>query len=176
MPPCSESLILVAPFRPRALLTFAAGAGLVIGSAAPADAQPATGAELAVEVAAARHMLARSPGHGFRLRDVTLDPAFADSISAPGSPGRARRDSARTAALAAAVDARAAAARDSSSVHVLLSEPIVRGDTAAITATIRWPEGSRSRRGLFGYETVALTLALERGAWRVVRERQLGIS
>lgn len=175
MPPFFESLILVAPFGPRTLLTFAAGLGLALACAARAGAQSGTGAELAVEVAAARHMLARSSSHGFRLRDVTLNPAYADSISAPGGPRRARRDSVRTAELAAAIGARVAVARDSSGVHVLLSEPMVRGDTAAVTVTISWPN-SRRGRGIVGYETVALTLAREHGAWHVVRERQLGIT
>lgn len=151
------------------------GLGMIIGSTLLAAAQSGPGAELAVEVAATRHMLARSTGHGFRLRDVTVNPAFADSISAPGVPGRALRDSARTAALAAALGARVAVARDSLGVHVLLSRPVVRRDTADVTVTITWPNVGRGRAHT-GYETVALTLARERGAWRVVRARQLGIS
>ena len=128
---------------------------------------PGADERLALELAAARHMRARYPGD-----PLALDPAFQEPDHAPGWPTAGQRDSARTAALARALDARVTSDRAGGGVYLLLSEPVIRGDTATITITVAW--SGAGRRG--GYETQALTLVRERGAWRVVRSVQLGIT
>jgi len=126
---------------------------------------------LAVELAAARHMR-----ETYRSDSLTLDPFFARPVDAPGHPNAGRRDSARTAALASELGAHVASDRTRPGVYLLLSAPAVRGDTAEVTVTAAWWELAGSRHGRSGYETRALVLARQNGAWRVVRERQLGIT
>ncbi|MEJ7809993.1 MAG: hypothetical protein WKG32_06180 [Gemmatimonadaceae bacterium] len=130
--------------------------------------QPAGADEqLVTELAAARHMRETYPG-----QPLALDPAFQRPVDAPGWPSAGRRDSARTAALARELGARITSDRAGGGIYLLLSEPVVRGDTAAVTVTAAWSGDPRRS----GYETRALTLVRERGAWRVVGYSQLGIS
>lgn len=142
--------------------------GVLGGWSLEMGAQPnPTTVTLAVEIAAARHMREEYPG-----TPLTLDAAFQRPDAAPGSASAGLRDSSRTAALAAAIGARVVSGPSREGVHLVLSAPVVRGDTAALTITATWPAGSRGR----GYETRQLTLARANGAWRVIRARQLGIS
>jgi len=126
---------------------------------------------LAVELAAAQHMLVRRASGG-----ITLDSLFARSVDAPGQPNAGRRSSARTLALARDLSARISSDRAQPGVYLLLSEPVVRGNAAEITITAVWSSGERGGGGPAGYETRALVLTREHGVWRVVRHVQLGIS
>lgn len=133
-----------------------------------AGAQPRSGPDtLAVEIAAARHMHAQHP-----RTPLTLDAALQRPDATPGTASAGLRDSARTVALAGAIGARVVNGPTGEGVYLVLSDPVVHGDTATVTITASWPAGSRGR----GYETRQLCLARVDGAWRVVRTRQLGTS
>lgn len=150
---------------------LAAWLGAACAAQAPAPAGDLPVDELAVELAAARHMR-----ETYRSDTLTLDPSFARPVDAPGHPNAGRRDSVRTAALARALGARVASDRTRPGVYLLLSAPDVRADTAAVTVTAVWSELAGSPHGRSGYETRALVLARQNRAWRVIRERQLGIT
>jgi hypothetical protein len=143
----------------------------------PAGSRPAAAIRpsdsLAVEVAAARHLL-----EPYADLAIEIQPAFGDSIAAPGSPGPTLRDAARTAAIARTLAARVAERPRGQRVadqtaEVLLSAPQFRGDTATITGTIGWYRDATPRSGS-GYETVALTLLRDGARWRVIRVNELG--
>ena len=129
---------------------------------------------LAVEVVAARHMLAEDSD----LR-VLITRAFADSFSSPGYAGARQRDSARTAELAQGLNARIRTASadpwelPDTTAFLVSSEPVIHGDTATITVTTYWRRGPPSRLST-GYLTQALTLARGLGGWRVIRTKDLG--
>jgi hypothetical protein len=152
---------------PRPLVT-------AIGTPDPVDA-------LTVELAAGRYVL----GEYSDVRElidrlpVEIEPAFTDSVSAPGWPGPERRDSTRTATLARLLGVRVGVARTDTSTpqvpnaRLLLSAPDIMGDTARITVTIYWYRDSSPRNGS-GYQTVALALARGAAGWRVIRTTDLG--
>jgi hypothetical protein len=131
---------------------------------------------LAVELAAARHLLTEYPD-----LEVLLHPAFADSVSAPGSPGLVHRDRTRSTALARALDGtverfRASREHMRGTVMLVLSEPAIEMDTARVTGTVAWYRDDEPRIGS-GYRTDRLTMTRDdRGRWRVVRIENLGIT
>jgi hypothetical protein len=136
---------------------------------------------LTVELAAARYVLGDYSDVPVLIDGlpVEIEPAFADSVTAPGWPGPERRDSTRTATLARLLGARVfVSPPDTStpampSARLLLSAPHVKADTAGITVTIHWYRDSRPRIGS-GYQTVALALARGAAGWRVIRTTDLG--
>jgi hypothetical protein len=131
---------------------------------------------LAVELAAARQILAE-----YKDLQVVIHPAFSDSFSSPGQPGRVRRDDLRTTALARALGgsiyAEPSRSRDrvKGTARLTLSEPVIESDTARITGTIMWYRDDQPRQGS-GYRTDRFTLTREGTAWRVVGSDNLGIS
>jgi hypothetical protein len=151
---------------PTRAVAWLAAAGAIACAAAP---QPAPGSAT-IELAAARSMLASYPSDA-----VTLDPRLAVAESAPGVPSTERRDGAQTATLARELGARVATDRTGAGTYLILSAPVVRGDSAELTITAAW---SRRDGGVVsgGYETRGLVLARTQGSWRVVRFQQLGIS
>jgi hypothetical protein len=136
---------------------------------------------LTVELGAGRYVL----GEYSDVRELIdrlpleIEPAFTDSISAPGWPGAERRDSTRTATLARLLGARVGVATTDTSTtpvpsaRLLLSAPDIMGDTARITVTIYWYRDSSPRSGS-GYQTVALALVRGPAGWRVIRATDLG--
>lgn len=137
---------------------------------------------LLIEIAAARAMQA----HQYAKGQLALDPLFAAPAHAPGIGDRLR-PSARTEALAKAIHAnvrkyseisncgsRTHCALSGVAALLLLSEPIIAGDTATVTATIR--QNSPSVRQPQDYETILITLARAAAGWSVIREVQLGTS
>lgn len=131
---------------------------------------------LAVELAAARQLLAE-----YEDLQVVIHPAFADSFSSPGHAGPARRDDARTTALARALGGSIYAEpihsrdRGKGTARLILSEPVIESDTARITGTLMWYRDDQPRRGR-GYRTDRLTLTREGTGWRVVGSDNLGIT
>ena len=107
---------------------------------------------------------------------VTLDPRLAVRESAPGVPNAGRRDSTHTAALARELNARVSTELARPGVHLLLSAPLIRADTAELSITAAWSGSGGRARGQGGYETRGLVLVRTQGIWRVARFRQLGIS
>jgi hypothetical protein len=142
----------------------------------PSRATPESTDFLAVEIAAARHLIDQD--NDLRL---VVHPAFSDSFSAPGRPGPTARDESRTAALARALGAQVATEADAAREPVkgfaklVLSQPIARSDTVRITGTFSWYSDDRPRVGS-GYRTVQMTLARRGGEWRVVQSEVLGIT
>jgi hypothetical protein len=157
-----------------------ASVGLLAGACAPHSAPSVAAPEsvdlLAVEIAAARHLVADDKG----LR-LMVHPAFSDSFSAPGRPGPVRREELRTAALAHALGAQVYSKPTDSrepvkgSAELVLSQPIGRSDTVRITGTFTWYNDDRPRVGR-GYRTVQMTLARLGGEWRVIQSDLLGIT
>lgn len=153
--------------RTLPLLALALLACVTTGRA-PADA----GDTLAIETAAVRHMLEDHPAarHG-----ITLDASLAGADAAPGWPTAGVRDSVRTVALARALAARVVPKPvEGRGVHLVLSEPMVRGDSAWVTVTLAW-HGDGSPRSA-GYETRAYVIVRTDGRWQVRRQTQLGIT
>ncbi len=140
---------------------------------------------VAIEVAAARTMLA----HQYNKGSVSIDPAEGAQGHAPSHPGVGKlRPAAHTERLAkvlsasvrryadvtSCTDGQPPCAMSGTSTHIILSAPIIVGDTASVTATIY--QNSPSKRQPVDYETVLLTLVRRPGGWAVVKEDQLGIS
>ena len=135
---------------------------------APGDA----GDAVAIETAAVRYMLEDYPD---ARRGITLDPSLAAADAAPGWPAPGRRDSVRTAQLARALTARVGTKpAEGRGVHLVLSAPVERGDSASVTVTVTWPGDGTPRSA--GYETRAYVLVRTNGRWQVRREIQLGIT
>jgi hypothetical protein len=159
-----------------AVLLSAEGACASRSVAAPSAVATGSAHALAVELAAARHLLT-----DYADLQVVIHPMFADSFSSPGYPGPARRDEARTAALARALAGTVYAEPNSSrgvvkgTARLILSEPVVRTDTAWVTGTILWYRDDQPRWGR-GYRTDRFTLTREVTGWRVLRTDVLGIT
>ena len=140
------------------------------------DDGPARGASGAagVELAAARRILGAHPAPSDAR--VHLDPAFAAAGSAPGVRTGRLRPAARSKQLADALGASVSGQRAADAVYLILSEPVLTGDSAALSATVVYPTGLALGWSSQGYETLALTLRRrDGGAWRVERVAQLGI-
>ena len=166
-----------------AVLLIAVLAVLACAPQSPATSivRPDPGEALTVELAAARYVL----GEYSDVREligglpVEIEPSFADSIGAPGSPGPERRDSIRTATLARLLGARVIVATPDTpapilpAARLLLSAPRITSSTAHITVTVQWYRDSTPRSGS-GYQTVALELARGGAGWRVTRTIDLG--
>jgi hypothetical protein len=131
---------------------------------------------LAVELAVSRHLLG-----DYADLQVMIHPAFADSFSSPGYPGPLRRAEARTEALARAlggsVSVEPAHSRDvgKGTARLILSEPVIKTDTAWVTGTIVWYRHEQPRHGS-GYRTDRFTLTRVGRGWHVARAHSLGIS
>ena len=139
------------------------------------DDGPARGASGAagVELAAARRILGAHPAPSDAR--VHLDPAFAAAGTAPGARTDRLRPAARSKQLADALGASVSGQRATDAVYLILSEPVLAGDSAALSATVVYPTGTWPRSSQ-RYETLALTLRRrDGGAWRVERVAQLGI-
>jgi len=57
-------------------------------------------------------------------------------------------------------------------IVLTLSEPIVTGDTAIVSATALYEMG----RGMRGYETIRFTLVRRGDSWQVHKSEQLGVT
>lgn len=157
-----------------------ASVGLLTAACAPHSAPSVAAPEsldlLAVEIAAARHLVADN--NDLRL---VVHPAFSDSFSAPGRPGPVRREDSRTVALAHALGAQVytkpinAPELAKGSAELILSQPVGRSDTVRITGTFGWYRDDRPRVGR-GYRTVQMTLVRVGAEWRVIHGELLGIT
>ena len=123
---------------------------------------------VAVEIAAARDLLARHP------RPVHVDSAYAHPGQAPGSPTARYRPSPRHRTLADSLNGRRVPADTTSAARIILTEPEFAGDSALVTVTVSYDTGRRPR-GSF-YETMLVVLRRTGTVWRVERRVQLGIS
>jgi hypothetical protein len=137
-------------------------------STARLEAQ-ASADSIAVELTAARHLLAQHPA-----RAVLLDSAYARSTHAPGVPATDHRPLRRHRTLADSLNAGISTQSNSRTAQLTLSEPEFAGDSALVTVTVSYDNGRRPR-GAF-YETVRVTLRRAAGSWRIERSAQLGIS
>jgi hypothetical protein len=134
------------------------------------------------ELAAAREILAS--GNVPQRRPVAIEPDFSDDSSAPGyvSERFGRRPAARSEALARALGGRVATVRElrncpnCAEVVLTLSDPVIKGDTAIVAVTATYGYRGRRRRFFSGYETVRFTMVRVRGAWRVIKSEQLGVT
>lgn len=122
----------------------------------------------AIERAAARHLLARHPSWS-----VHLDAAFAEPRTAPGVRSSVARPQHRTLLLADSLRAIVSSQRAETTVHLMLSDPVVRGDTATVSVTVDYLRPHGRRRGF--YETIEVVLARTANGWHVIGETQLGI-
>jgi len=140
---------------------------------------------LSVETAAAVAMLKFK----YSVGSIALDPMFARPSESPSVSTLRERPQARSDAIARAIqatvrreaDVRPACPAGSracrlSGVSALLtlSEPSISVDSATILGQI--VQNSPSDRQPTDFETVVLTLRRSGGQWRVVSERQLGVS
>lgn len=151
---------LIRPFVAIALGCFAGGAS--------AGAQTSVDS-IAVEVVAARHLLARHP-----FREVSLDSGFAMPGHAPGVPTAALRPARRHRALADSLALDSDHRAQIGIARITLSAPQFAGDSAMLTVTVSYDTGRRPRGGF--YETELVTLRRARGTWYVQRSSQLGIT
>lgn len=144
---------------------------VIVASACTAHVPPRADAREAVELTAASHLLALHPS-----TVIAIDSGYARADQAPGHPRGAYRPADRTAALAAALQARVGSSVPDGGVHLILSEPEVAGDSARVTVTANWKGGGGWRAGRSGYHTQALVLVRDGASWRVVRVVELGIT
>lgn len=125
----------------------------------------------AIEATAAGHMLSTYPA-----ARLTIDSAYTTADAAPGGPTGRYRPSARTTALATALQATVGSDVKDDGMRLRLSEPQVFGDTARITVTLHWGPQAGGTRGQSGYHTRRFTMVREGEAWRVAEVRELGIT
>lgn len=123
---------------------------------------------LAVEVAAARHLITRYAG-----RRVHLDSMYAVPGAAPAARTSRVRPVQRSRDLVDSLQAVVSDVREPGAMNVHLSEPEITDGHASVTVTVGFRDPGR-RSGF--YETVRVILERRDGAWRVIGEEQLGIS
>jgi hypothetical protein len=150
---------------------FAVGfASLGMIAAAGCTKRPAAdaAAPLAVELAAARSVLA-----SYRPGAITVDPEYAPPQQAPPSAsGKYRPDHRQRAVTEALRTATQEGGGDT--LRVRASEPVIEGRSAAISVTV---DGSLAsgHPGAF-YETIQFELQRTDRGWSVHKREQLGIS
>jgi hypothetical protein len=105
-------------------------------------------------------------------KGVTIDPAYARATDAPGKPTATRRSAARSDTIAHAVNGTTSSAGTAHGIHVILSTPIVRRDTATITVTGTYAVVSTPP--MRGMQTYALTMVLDHGTWAIRKAVPLG--
>ncbi len=143
-------------------LSVALAAGTSVHAQGPTEAG-------AAEIVAARYVLE----HHVSVA-IYIDSAFARAEDAPGGATSAFRGIARMRRLVTAFGADATSSDPGNGVYLVLSDPVLRGDSADVTITVWYPTGSSKLRR--GYETLALTLVHDTRGWTVRRKVQLGIS
>lgn len=124
----------------------------------------------AIELAAARHLLARHPSW-----TIHLDSMFAQAGTAPAVPTTERRPADRTRALADSLGAFVRTELTERTILLQLSDPLVRGSSARVSVTVGYLQAYDGRRRGF-YETVDVIFERDGKGWRVVGEAQLGIT
>ena len=124
----------------------------------------------AIELAAARHLLARHPAW-----TIHLDSVFAQPGTAPGVRTSVSRPGERTLALADSLRALVSTELSERTILLQLSDPIARDHSARVSVTVgHMQEYGGKRRGF--YETVDVVFERDGTGWKVVGESQLGIT
>jgi hypothetical protein len=141
--------------------------GLVVG-VRPFAAAQSDSVKAAVEVAAVRY-ITKQVGN---TKGVTIDPAYAKANDAPGKATATRRNPARSDSVAHAVSGTVSSNGSEHGVHVILSSPVFRKDTATITVTGTYLLPSTPP--IRGVQTFALAMVLDHGSWVVVKAAELG--
>ncbi|HTR78198.1 MAG TPA: hypothetical protein VMH39_08815 [Gemmatimonadaceae bacterium] len=143
------------------------GAACLAASSRPAAAQ-SDSLRATVEITAVRYLLKQIG----TAKGVTIDPAYARATDATGKPTAVRRSPARTDSVALAVNGTASSTGTAHGVHVILSSPVIRHDSASISVigTYSVASSNPARR----VESLALSLVLDHGAWVVAKATPLG--
>ena len=142
-------------------------AGLFVSTAPRLSAQ-SDSVRAAIEITAIQYIV-KQIGND---KGVTIDPAYARATDAPGKPTATRRSAARTDTIAHAVNGTASSTSTAHGIHVILSSPVVRKDSASITVTGSYAVASTPP--MRGVQTYALTLVLDHGTWVIRKIAELG--